>query len=354
MAQYKGNSHDAKRARQGARMQEEMKEAFEDKIRKMKEETDKLHNTELSSMFSMDDSLSHQKFAAAIVGLQTHEQYKSKAKMYLNHLPQQHNDTSTSSTASSSTDKNDDNEASSTLPNKPKTKRNLISFADDSDESEESESESDVLDLKAPKNGKKRRLEETEEASSIEQPPSSKKRKIIRKNPNVNTSFLPDPERDLMDAKLRSELEQEWYAQQQEIKSERLEITYSYWDGSGHRRTIEITKGITIGQFLELARKELCANFSELRGLDSASLMYIKDDLIIPHSYLFYDLIVTDAKGKSGHHMFKHQAQDKGEYLIDTDLGHAGKVITRSWYERNKHIFPASRWELYDPLTHSK
>lgn len=28
---------------------------------------------------------------------------------------------------------------------------------------------------------------------------------------------------------------------------------------------------------------------------------------------------------------------------------HAGKVVLRSWYERNKHIFPASRWEPYDP-----
>lgn len=28
---------------------------------------------------------------------------------------------------------------------------------------------------------------------------------------------------------------------------------------------------------------------------------------------------------------------------------HAGKVVMRSWYERNKHIFPASRWEPYDP-----
>lgn len=26
-----------------------------------------------------------------------------------------------------------------------------------------------------------------------------------------------------------------------------------------------------------------------------------------------------------------------------------GKVVERRWYERNKHIFPASRWELYDP-----
>jgi protein FAM50 len=27
----------------------------------------------------------------------------------------------------------------------------------------------------------------------------------------------------------------------------------------------------------------------------------------------------------------------------------AGKVAERRWYERNKHIFPASRWEVYDP-----
>ena len=28
---------------------------------------------------------------------------------------------------------------------------------------------------------------------------------------------------------------------------------------------------------------------------------------------------------------------------------HAGKVVERRWYERNKHIFPASRWEVFDP-----
>jgi hypothetical protein len=26
-----------------------------------------------------------------------------------------------------------------------------------------------------------------------------------------------------------------------------------------------------------------------------------------------------------------------------------GKVCERRWYEKNKHIFPASRWEIYDP-----
>lgn len=25
------------------------------------------------------------------------------------------------------------------------------------------------------------------------------------------------------------------------------------------------------------------------------------------------------------------------------------QVVERHWYERNKHIFPASRWEIFDP-----
>ena len=28
---------------------------------------------------------------------------------------------------------------------------------------------------------------------------------------------------------------------------------------------------------------------------------------------------------------------------------HAGKVVERHWYDKNKHIVPASRWEIYDP-----
>eukprot|EP01083_Nonionella_stella_P204050 744131_1 len=84
MAQFKGDSRDAKRARYGARVQEEMKEAFERKVQEMRDETNKsLHNMELGRMFSMEHQQS-QKFTNATVGLQTHEQYKTKAKIYLN------------------------------------------------------------------------------------------------------------------------------------------------------------------------------------------------------------------------------------------------------------------------------
>ena len=36
-------------------------------------------------------------------------------------------------------------------------------------------------------------------------------------------------------------------------------------------------------------------------------------------------------------------------WYVNLLQSHAGKVVLRSWYERNKHIFPASRWEPYDP-----
>lgn len=34
---------------------------------------------------------------------------------------------------------------------------------------------------------------------------------------------------------------------------------------------------------------------------------------------------------------------------MEKDESHAGKIVERSWYSRNKHVFPASRWEMFDP-----
>lgn len=98
--------------------------------------------------------------------------------------------------------------------------------------------------------------------------------------------------------------------------------------------------------------------FHELRGLTGESLIYVKEDLIIPHHYTFYDLIVTKARGKSGP-LFtfdvKEDVRLEGNAKVETIESHAGKVLTRGWFERNKHVFPASRWEVYDPnVTYDK
>lgn len=69
-------------------------------------------------------------------------------------------------------------------------------------------------------------------------------KKKIKKDPTVDTSFLPDREREEEENRLREELQQEWAEQQQKLKEEEIDITFSYWDGSGHRRTVRIKKGI--------------------------------------------------------------------------------------------------------------
>ena len=189
-------------------------------------------------------------------------------------------------------------------------------------------------------------------ASAWEGPTAAAFPKKRMKNPNVETDFLPDREREEHEQRERERLKQEWIEDQARIKNEQLEVTYSYWDGSGHRRSITVTKGTSIGKFLESVRQSIAADFHELRTASSGSLLYIKEDLIIPHQYTFYDLIVTKARGKSGplfHFDVHDDVRMTNDSRVEKDESHPGKIVERSWYERNKHIFPASRWEVYDP-----
>ncbi|KAG0655801.1 hypothetical protein C6P46_000697 [Rhodotorula mucilaginosa] len=169
------------------------------------------------------------------------------------------------------------------------------------------------------------------------------KRAKLGKNPTVDTHFLPDREREEAERRERDELRKKWLKMQEDMKQEPVEITYSYWDGSGHRKEVTCKKGDTIAQFLEKCRQQ----FPELRAVSVDNLMYIKEDLIIPHHYTFYDFIVNKYRGKSGP-MFNFDVHDDVRLTHDA-ASHAGKVIERSWYNRNKHIFPASRWELFNP-----
>ncbi|KAJ3217818.1 hypothetical protein HDU67_007235 [Dinochytrium kinnereticum] len=157
-----------------------------------------------------------------------------------------------------------------------------------------------------------------------------------------------DRERELAEQREREMLKLEWLKQQEKIKQEKISITYSYWDGSGHRKSVDCKKGDSIGHFLELCRQQQ----PELRGVNVDNLIYVKEDLIIPHHYTFYDFIINQTRGKSGP-LFAFDVFDDvrltNDASVETEESHAGKVIQRSWYEKNKHIFPASRWEVFDP-----
>lgn len=196
------------------------------------------------------------------------------------------------------------------------------------------------------------KVEEESNEMSWKLESEDKSRKKIKKNPDVDTSFLPDREREEEENRLREELRQEWVAKQTRLKEEEMEITFSYWDGSGHRRSVRMKKGNSVYQFLQRCLELLRKEFGELKTVMADQLMYVKEDLILPHHYTFYDFIVTRARGKSGP-LFQFDVHDDVRIISDATVekeeSHAGKVLLRSWYERNKHIFPASRWEPYDP-----
>lgn len=192
--------------------------------------------------------------------------------------------------------------------------------------------------------------DQDEEADEEDGEPPVKRK--LGKNPDVDTSFLPDRDREEDEKGLREELRMEWVQKQERLKNEDIEITFSYWDGSGHRRVVRMKKGNSVYQFLQKCMELLRKEFYELRAVTADQLMYVKEDLIIPHHYTFYDFIVTKARGKSGP-LFAYDAREDvrltNDASVEKEESHAGKVLLRSWYERNKHIFPASRWEPYDP-----
>eukprot|EP00198_Chlamydomonas_reinhardtii_P003194 XP_001692530.1 predicted protein [Chlamydomonas reinhardtii] len=196
--------------------------------------------------------------------------------------------------------------------------------------------------------------DEEQEGEEDEEVGKSKQRKFGKfgKDPTVTTDFLPDKDRERLELEMRAQLRKEWQLAQDVIKAEPLTITYSYWNGTGHRRNVSVKKGDSIGGFLKAVREQLAPEFRELRHVGIDNLMYIKEDLIMPHHHTFYELIISKARGKSGP-LFDFTVKDDIRITNDATQEkqdtHAGKVVERHWYDKNKHIFPASRWEIYDP-----
>ena len=84
------------------------------------------------------------------------------------------------------------------------------------------------------------------DASTDDHPEQPAKRAKFRKNPSVDTSFLPDRDREEAERKERERLRQEWLKKQEELKKEEIEVTYSFWDGSGHRKSVMVSLLIDI------------------------------------------------------------------------------------------------------------
>ncbi|CAD7941587.1 unnamed protein product [Amoebophrya sp. A25] len=240
-------------------------------------------------------------------------------------------------------------------------KKSTLSFADEDDEEEEDskdkdedDDEDDVDEDGFPLTSNKPKTKPNEQkggASSSMRPPGNFPIRS-KKNPNVDTSFLKDELRDREMVQKREALVEEYRQREEQTKKELIDIVYSYWDGSGHRRSLSIERGASIGQFLKVARLQLLEDFAVLRHIASDELLYVKEDLILPHKVTFYELIRDQVRGKSGP-LFsfgvREDVTEAADIRQERQETHAGKIVQRSWYEANKHVFPQKRWELYDP-----
>ena len=140
-------------------------------------------------------------------------------------------------------------------------------------------------------------------------------------------------------------------------------------------QVVQVRKGTTIGRFLEVVKQQISAEFNDMKMISAENLLYIKEDLIIPHvrkegtidlwwtiiaitvislifvcflcfplvdssffdclsflqHYTFYDLIITKARGKSGP-LFHFDVHDDvrliSDATIEKDESHPGKVKT--------------------------
>ncbi|KAM6924938.1 protein FAM50A [Xenentodon cancila] len=270
MAQYKGAASEAGRAMQLMKKREKEREQLEQLKQRIAE--DNMVKSNIDKKFSAHYDAVEAELKSSTVGLVTLNDMKAKQEALVKEREKQ-------------------------LAKKEQSKELQLKLEKQKEKKRKEEQKRKIASLSFNPEDEE---EDGEEEEEEEQDYAPVKKKKLGKNPDVDTSFLPDRDREEEENRLREELRQEWELKQEKIKNEEIEITFSYWDGSGHRKTVKMKKGNTIQNFLQRALEVLRKDFSELRSAGVEQLMYIKEDLIIPHHHSFYDFIVTKARGKSG------------------------------------------------------
>ncbi|XP_068603294.1 protein FAM50A isoform X2 [Brachionichthys hirsutus] len=253
MAQYKGAASEAGRAMQLMKKREKEREQLEQLKQKIAE--DNIMKSNIDKKFSAHYDAVEAELKSSTVGLVTLNDMKAKQEALVKEREKQ-------------------------LAKKEQSKELQLKLEKQKEKKRKEEQKRKIASLSFNPEDEG---EEEEENEEDEQDYAPVKKKKLGKDPDVDTSFLPDRDREEEENRLREELRQEWELKQEKIKSEEIEITFSYWDGSGHRKTVKMKKGNTMQNFLQRALEVLRKDFSELRSAGVEQLMYIKEDLIIPH-----------------------------------------------------------------------
>ncbi|TQN70340.1 FAM50 family protein [Colletotrichum shisoi] len=274
------------------------------------------------------------------------------------------------------------------IPSKPKKKKKKIggsklSFGDDE------EPEEDSVPMK--KSGK------AEDVDGDGDKPVAKAKAKAKVVANSSVAFVP---KVMSKAALRREaaereaLRREFLAIQEAVKATEIAIPFVFYDGSNiPGGTVRVKKGDYIWVFLDRSRKvgaklgvgEKGNARKDWARVGVDDLMLVRGSIIIPHHYEFYFFVLNQSAGPGGQKLFNYSAEaspgnDQPEpeeapaapngglttaaalkaaevkAIPDiktlegaTDDPTLTKVVDRRWYERNKHIYPASMWQKFDP-----
>ena len=112
----------------------------------------------------------------------------------------------------------------------------------------------------------------------------------------MNTSFLPDRDREEQERLSNQIKEEEWLKRQEEIKAETVEIQFAYFDGLSHLGSVTVKKGEPVFNLIDRAKQ----SFTDIRHVATDKLMFAKDDVIIPMELSLYYFECHQVKGKYG------------------------------------------------------
>ncbi|KAI1819804.1 XAP5-domain-containing protein [Xylaria intraflava] len=204
---------------------------------------------------------------------------------------------------------------------------------------------------------------------------SDKARRKFKVNSSVSVVPRPITKAALRrEAAERETLRREFLERQELVKATKIAIPFVFYDGSNiSGGTVRVKKGDFVWQFLDKSRKvgadlgvgeKANAQRAWARvGVDD--LMMVRGNVIIPHHYDFLFFIMNKTRGPNGTILFNYDVEAPrppsepitNNNTTDPTLELEGasddptltKVVDRRWYSRNKHIYPASMWQDFDP-----
>ncbi|KAL2158868.1 hypothetical protein VTH06DRAFT_4060 [Thermothelomyces fergusii] len=178
----------------------------------------------------------------------------------------------------------------------------------------------------------------------------------------------------------REALRKEFLMLQAAVKATEIAIPFVFYDGTNiPGGIVRVKKGDFVWLFLDKSRKvgarlgvgadKVVNARRDWARVSVDDLLLVRGTIIIPHHYEIYFFIINKTIGPGNKPLFDYSAEATPAQPATGTSGTSGtsrapdiselegvsddptftKVVDRRWYQRNKHIYPASVWQVFDP-----